>query len=126
MPNESLKLMHNRCYLCFLLQDSPVRLQGVLATLIKRHASEGQTQASPAGASGLNVQNFLQMCFAVHSQIVLARVFDDIPLAIRMFFVQKVQSLLAGMWHGFQYALHHLWYTHTHGRAATCCMSKTW
>ena len=42
---------------------------------------------------GLSTEHFVQMCFAVYSQIVLDRVFDDIPLAIRMFLVQKVCGL---------------------------------
>lgn len=52
---------------------------------------EGAAAAAAAGMSGLSTQHFTQMCFAVYAQIVLDRIFDDYPLAIRMFLVQKVR-----------------------------------
>ncbi len=71
-------------------KNVPVTLQGVLATLVEHQTSAGQPQGPPTGTSGLPVKYFLQMSFAVYSKMVLDRVFDEYPLAIRMFFVQKV------------------------------------
>ena len=70
-------------------------MQGVLATLTGRQNAQEQAGAPTPGASVVSAQHFGQMCFAVYSQIALDRIFDDYPIAIRMFLVQKVSLVTA-------------------------------
>ncbi len=52
-----------------------------------------------SGQNGITQEHFAQICFAVYAQIVLDRVFDDLPLITRMFLVQRVRSLLVLLFH---------------------------
>ena len=84
----------------FLMQDDGpcttiniLALQGILAMLCEEHL-QGQDPANPSGTSRPRDLRYIHMCLAIYSQMTLDRVFDDVPLAIRMFLVQKVCASL--------------------------------
>lgn len=78
-------------------------MQGLLTEMTRAGQPPPEVSASAAasvisGQNGITQEHFAQICFAVYAQIVLDRVFDDLPLITRMFLVQRVRCMLVHAW----------------------------